>query len=328
MKVLVTGANSLVGSNVIRVLLERGFAVRAFVRNSSEISTIAGLNCELFYGDITRQEDVDSAIHGCDYIIHAAARNISGPTKLEYYYKENVKAVEFVIKSCIKYQVKRLVYVSTANTIDPGDKDNPGTEENSIGKQYKKSGYAMSKFLAQELIRKYVLAGELNAVIVNPSFNIGPYDAKPTSGRIILMYYKKKLIFIPSRGKNFVYSKDVAIAICNALSRGRNGECYLLTHQNLTFLDFCRKLDEATDHRSIKIVIPDFVIKALGYIGTVIGWFGPTLDLNHVNAGLLCTSTNYSSGKAMGELGLPQTPIETAIRDAISWFKENGYLKT
>jgi hypothetical protein len=35
----------------------------------------------------------------------------------------------------------------------------------------------------------------------------------------------------------------------------------------------------------------------------------------------------YSSAKASAELGLPQTPIEGAIKDCFEWFLENGYLK-
>ena len=34
----------------------------------------------------------------------------------------------------------------------------------------------------------------------------------------------------------------------------------------------------------------------------------------------------YSPQKAREELGLPETPIETAIEECFEWFKENGYL--
>ena len=33
----------------------------------------------------------------------------------------------------------------------------------------------------------------------------------------------------------------------------------------------------------------------------------------------------FSAAKAIRELGLPQTPAETALKDAVAWFTDRGY---
>jgi dihydroflavonol-4-reductase len=326
-KVLLTGANSLLGANVIRALLERNYEVRAFIRSSSNISAISDLHCEFFKGDITRFKDLKEAVQDCDYVIHAATNNDLSPTSLDHYYNENVKAVRLLIKSCQENGVRRIVYISTANTFDPGNRSSVGTEKNTIAKDFQKSGYAMSKFLAQEMVVDEVKKGKLNAIVINPSFIIGPFDTKPTSGRIIIRYFHKKLILLPPGGKSFIYSKDVANAVCNALVSGRPGECYLVTNQNLSYLEFFRKLENITHNKSMKIILPRRIIILMGGIGTVLTWFGLKMDLNLVNARNICKYLYYDSGKAIEDLGLTQTPIEIAINEAIMWFKENGYLQ-
>jgi len=325
-KVLVTGASSSLGANVILTLLEKGYAVRAFARKSSNLFTVKGLDIETFFGNISNSNDIHDAISGCDYVIHAAANMELSPKITGHQKEDNVKAVEHLVNSCLEHNVKRLVYVSTANTIGPGTKARPGTEENQINGQFERSGYAKSKLLAQQLLQKHVREDGLDAIIVNPSFMIGPYDHKPTSGRMVIRFYNKKINLIPPGGKSFIYVKDVAEAVCNALTLGRPGECYLLTNQNLTYLEFCNKMDELTQNKSIKIHVPRLLMMLFGYTGSFLGILGIKTDLNRVNIGMLCSTAFYSSAKAQKELDLKLTPVDEALRKAIDWFRENGYI--
>ena len=52
--------------------------------------------------------------------------------------------------------------------------------------------------------------------------------------------------------------------------------------------------------------------------------FNPGLSLPLARISL--DSHYYSPEKAVRELGLPQTPIDTALEEAFSWFRQNGYL--
>ena len=210
MKVVVTGANGFLASNIIRELLRRNIEVRGMVRRNSNLKSLEGLDIEFVNGEITHQPDVMQAVEGCDVVIHAAANTSQFDSNPMALYPTNVEGTRHVVEAVKKYAVKRLIFVSTVNTI--------GLEEeraDGLSRLYRKSGYAMSKLAAEQLILNEVALGNLDAVIVKPSFMLGAYDAKPSSGRIIQLYHKQRIAFIPPGGKNFVDVSCVATAICN-----------------------------------------------------------------------------------------------------------------
>jgi dihydroflavonol-4-reductase len=209
-----------------------------------------------------------------------------------------------------------------------GSKENPGTELTDFNSISGYSGYILSKYVAQQLVLKEVEKNKLPAVIVNPSFMLGKYDARPSSGQAILMGYKKKMIPCPSGGRNFIHVKDAAVGVYNALLKGRPGECYLLTNENLSYKEFYKKLEQVSGYNSLKILIPSFALKLIGLMNSALNKLRKNpLQLNFTNALLLTMGKYYSSRKAVKEIDLPQTSIEVAIEDALDWFGKNGYLK-
>jgi dihydroflavonol-4-reductase len=327
MKILVTGANGFLASNVIRELNKRGRQVRAMVRATADISALKGAEYELFRGNIVNMVDADEALTDCDVVIHAAADTSQHYRSFEPLMRTNYLATLNLLEASKKHNIKRFIFVSTANTLGHGTRKNPGNETNTAKYPFSHSPYAISKMKAQELVQDYGLTGKLNTVVVNPTFMIGPYDTKPSSGRILLMMHGKRILFIPPGGKNFIHVSDASVAICNAIEKGKTGSCYLLANENLTFSEFYEKLKKATAQKSLKILLPGWFMTLLGDIGDFLSYVGLRSDLNSINAKILCTGNYYTGLKAVDELNMPQTPIETAIKDAMQWFSENGYLK-
>ena len=327
MKVLVTGANGFLAANVIRELLARDYQVRGMLRKGCNMQSLIGLEFEKNEGDITNYNNVCRAVEGCDIVIHIAASTSQAYTSALPLAPVNIFGVANVIKAIKKDgNVKRMVFVSTANTISQGTKDRPGTERNGPDPLYKRSGYALSKLKAEQLVLDEVHKGNIEAVIVNPTFMLGAYDAKPSSGKMIQLYWKKKVKFYPGGGKNFLHVQSAAIAICNAIHQGSNGDRYLLAGQSLSFVEFLKRLDKAANCKSLKIKIPGFVMKFLGGMGSIINSLGFNLELNYYNACILLAHDYYSPKKAEEELKLPSTDIDLAIKDAVGWFIENDYL--
>lgn len=72
--VLVTGADGLLGSNLVRELLEQGFSVRVLIQPGSRSPTLKGLPAETITGDLLAEDGaLDHAIKGCDVVFHCAA---------------------------------------------------------------------------------------------------------------------------------------------------------------------------------------------------------------------------------------------------------------
>lgn len=326
MKVLVTGANGLLASNLVRELLDSGYEVRGMVRENSNLLSLKKVDIELVKGVITSQTDVRKAFAGCEVVIHSAANTSQWPTHYEAYKKTNVDATRLLVDEAVRRNIEKFIFVSSANAFDPGTKANPGTENSSFSTQGK-SGYMLSKYLAQKVVLDEFQRSGLPAIVVNPTFMLGKYDAKPSSGQIILMAHQKKLMIYPPGGKNFVHVADVVRAIVNSIRMGKTGESYLLANENLTYHEFFEKLKLIHGLPQTLVKLPHEAIQFTGRLGSLYEHlFDKPAMLNAVNARLLCTDNYYSSAKAVRELQMPQTPVSQAIEDALEWFKQYGYL--
>lgn len=83
MKILVTGADGLLGSNLVRELLSRGHQIRAFVQPGRQQATLEGLSIDKFAGNLLNAEEVIKSAEGCDAIIHCAASTAVWPIDRE-----------------------------------------------------------------------------------------------------------------------------------------------------------------------------------------------------------------------------------------------------
>ena len=327
MKVLVTGSDGLLGSNVVRELLKREHKVKAMIHRGKTNDTLEGLNIERFKGDLLNEEDVKEAVKDCDAVIHAGANTSIWPSRNKEQRSVNVKGTYHVLKAVHEGYIKRLVHVGTANTFSFGDKLTPGIEETPyIGSIYGLD-YMDSKYKAHELVKEWVKEKGVPAIIVNPTFMIGPYDTTPSSGAMIKAIYKKKIPGFAPGGRNYISVKDAAIAIVNALKQGRVGESYILANENLSYQEAFTKIANVVGVTPPKRAIPSGATIIYGRFGNFksrVTKKQPTVSFPM--ARIACDGHYFSGEKAVQELDLPQTPIEIAIKESFEWMKNNGYL--
>lgn len=328
MKVLVTGANGFLASHVISELLARGYQVRGMDRGNPGKMDHNSAGYERVIGELARPEDLAKAVKGCDAVVHVAANTSQLARDEKVRYLVNVEATRMLIEAAKNHSIRRFVFVSTANTMGYGSEAQPGNEELPIGNAFRRSGYARSKKQAEDIVLEEVKQGHLDAVIVNPTFMIGPYDSKPSSGKILLMFHNRSHVFLTRGGKNFIHVRDAATGVCLALEKGRTGERYLLGNENLTYADFFKMASEAGGFAQKQVVIPCFLLIAAGAVADLLRLAGVRTELSAVNAKILCIRNYYGCEKAVSELGLPQTPVKNAVQEALDWFSDNGYLNT
>ncbi|TCO10777.1 NAD-dependent epimerase/dehydratase family protein [Natronoflexus pectinivorans] len=316
--ILVTGANGLLATNIIKLLIEKGYSVIGLLRRAESYVGMTDEKLTLVEGEFTNTSTLNRILPQCDAVIHAAALTSQGMPSFQPYYEINVKATENLVKASILHQVKKFIYVSTANVFGYGTKTSPGNENRPLQHPFTQSNYAKSKAESEKQIQKY--SGGIDIVIVNPTFMLGAYDGKPSSGRIILMALRKKIIFYPPGGKNFIHVEDAAEGVIKAMTGGKPRENYLLAGENLSYFEFFQKLKNITGQKSILVKIPSSLLKAAGYAGLLLQKCGVVADLNLVNAKILSIENYYSNDKAEKNLGLKVRPIEMAINDSINWF--------
>ncbi|MCF6353265.1 MAG: NAD-dependent epimerase/dehydratase family protein [Cyclobacteriaceae bacterium] len=326
-KVLVTGADGFLGNNIVRELLNRKIKVRAFVQKNSPIQTLDELSIEKIEGDILNLSEVEEAAKACDYIIHAAANTSIWPQRSEISWKVNYNGTLNVINAALKAKVNRVVAIGTATSFGYGTLAHPGNENSPFKSAKYGLDYIDSKRAAQQAILKSVEEDGLNAVILNPTFMLGPYDTKPSSGALLIALYKGEIPGYTNGGKNFVYVKDVAVAACNALEKGRKGECYLMANENLSYKAFNKLVAEELNIEAPKLKIPNVFILLYGLISQTVSKLTKKPPKVSYAVAQLSLITNYfTAAKAVNELDMPQTSIKIAINKAFDWFKKNGYM--
>jgi dihydroflavonol-4-reductase len=223
--------------------------------------------------------------------------------------------------------VKRFVHTSSVAAIGVPSQNTIGTEETETTLEELVSDYKKSKYLAEQAALRAAREGQ-DVVIVNPSTPIGARDVKPTpTGEIILRFLQDRMPAYVHTGLNLIDVEDVARGHILAWQRGRTGERYILGNRNLSLKETLEILASITGKRAPRIAIPHSIPLAVAFIDEMIlARLGKKPQISYYAAQMSRKAMYYDSSKAVRELGLPQTPIETAMEKAVSWFEENGYL--
>lgn len=328
MKILVTGADGFVGSNLVRELLNRGHEIVAFVHHGQHPHTIEDLPITFSHGDVLYPDTIHQAIQGCDGLVHSAAHLGVWPYRSKIQRKVNIDGTLNVMEAALEHGLKRIVFIGTANSYGYGDRQNPGDETRPYNSGHYGLGYMDTKREAQDLVLSMVKEKELPAVVVNPTFMFGPYADMSGARMMIEKILHKKLAGYTPGGRNYVAVKDVCVGIANALERGKIGECYLLGNHNMNYQEIFNAISEVVGVPPPKKAIPSFLVLAFGSIATVLARLkGTPPEISYRMCRISIDENFYSPEKARQELGLPQTPIKVAIQETYDWLRENGKLK-
>ena len=330
--VLVTGANGFLGRHLVAELLGRGYRVRALLRPEIDgagtaLPALRTLPVECWEGDICQPTTVAGAADGCGAIIHAAALARVNPARDPAVWAVNHAGTETVLHLARRAGVSRFVYVGTANVFGFGSRQHPGDETRPYAGQRYGLDYMDSKVAASGLVRQAVAEWQLPAVLVHPTFLLGPGDAKPTSNALLLELYRGRLPGYPAGGKNYVHVHDVAVATVNALTQGRIGESYLLGNQNLRYREAFALMAGVMGVRPPRWPVPPALARLFGAAGN---WQARlTSRPAQLTSALVAVANDghyFCVEKARAELRLPQTPIEQAVAEAFAWFKAHQYV--
>jgi dihydroflavonol-4-reductase len=308
----------------VRLLLEKGEAVRVLVRDSSDERPLANLDVERVTGDVRCESDVRRAMRGVDCVVHSAALLHIGKTNLGLSRAINVEGTRNVVTASQEAGA-RMVHVSTVDTMGVGRPGALASEEQQFGEKVPTS-YSISKREAEQLVEAAISAG-LNGIIVHPVFMVGPWDWKPSSGRMLLAIAQRFTPLAPSGGHTVADARDVAQGIISALETGRRGEHYILGGHPISYLDFWKLCAEVSGGRG--------PFGRLGPVNRIVAGWGGDLwarltgqegDVNSASLGVSSQWHYYTSEKAERELSYRYRPIRESVEVAWEWFREYGYV--
>ena len=327
MRAFVTGGTGFIGGAVVRRLLEAGHEVKALVRPRADTRQLDGLPVERVTGDLRDRESLHNGMAGCSWIFHVAALYSYWGYRSKDFYETNVEGTRQVLEVARGQGVERVVYTSSIAALgvhkdgSPATEDTPSTLANRIGP------YQRSKFLAEAVARDFAHHG-LPVVIVNPAAPIGIGDHKPTpTGQIIVDFLNGRIFGYVDTGLNVIDVEDVAAGHLLAAERGKAGERYILGGENLSLKQILDLLAEISGRPQVRLRIPHWVAQGWAYVDVTMARLNPH-RIPAATPDKVRLSRRYEffdPGRAVRELGLPQTPARVALRKAVEWYRSHGY---
>lgn len=326
--ILVTGGTGFIGAHVVRALLARGGAVRCLVRAESPRTNLDGLSVELAVGDLRDRSSLERAMDGVRVLYHCAADYRLWSKDPRELHHTNVDGTRNVLDAARAARVERVVYTSSVGALGlrhdgkPADESTPVSLERVIGH------YKRTKFLAERVAQDEASRG-LPVVIVNPSAPVGDLDVKPTpTGQVIVDFLNRRIPAYVATGLNVIDVRDVAAGHLLAAERGRVGEKYILGHRNMALKEILDELAAITGLPAPRVRLPHWVPYLAAAWSTAVARLrgrAPRVPLESVR--MARHLMYFDAGKAVRELGLPQSPVRAALARAVEWFRANGYVR-
>lgn len=242
-RILVTGANGLLGSSIIRNLLENhNFSITALVRENSDLNLIDGQlsSINLSYCSLFDIVGLDSLLKGVDYIIHCAALVDFNAGKFNELIKTNVEGTKNLVNASLTNNIKKFVHISSVATLSKSEEYEVYNENSKWIHTAFNSDYSISKYLSEQEVWRGVNEG-LNATILCPSLILGIGNFSKSSLQMIDKIFQTRGYY-PLGGNGFVDVEDVAKFAILSLSNETNGHRYIISGENLSYKQFFEKI--------------------------------------------------------------------------------------
>ena len=326
MKVAITGASGLLGGNLAAELIAAGHEVVAIRRAGSRVAHLDDLAIAWRDAELGSIDALAAAFAGCAAVFHCAAAVSVMREVTPAMTAANVTGTASVIAAVAKAGVARLVHTSSVVAVGLSTDGRPVDE--TAPWNFEELGlidaYAITKHRAEELVR----AAAIDAVIVNPTYMFGPRDARPSSGKLIVDVVKRRVPGTTPGYNNFVDVRDVARGMIAAWQRGRRGERYILAGHDMTYADAFRAIARVAGVAPPRFGVPRPAAWLVGKWGDLVEKRGGEPLVNSTQIRYAFTDRfRFRSDKAARELGYAVSPLDVAIRDALAWFRANGYLR-
>jgi dihydroflavonol-4-reductase len=320
---VVTGATGLVGNNVVRLLAQRGKSVRAVIRSAGR--ELEGLHVQTAKAPLHDERALQEAIDGASFVVHSAALVHCGWRHRDEMHAVNVEGTRHVARAARRAGA-RLVHVSSVDAVGLRSDGTPADEDTPPGGM-PECPYVVTKREAEAVVQDEVGRG-LDAVIVNPVYMIGPWDWKPSSGRMLLEVGAGKGLFAPPGANDFVDVRDVAAGILAAMTKGRTGRRYILGGHTLSYLDAWRIFARAAGRMQPLGIAARPIVRTAGWVGDLASLFTRReLPVNSAAVTMSMLPHNFSCARAQAELGYAFRPFESTVGDAWSWFLDHGFAR-
>lgn len=250
--IFITGASGLVGSHLVKQLVNEGKKVRALYRSSIPLME-GGQGVDWVQGDILDVVSLEEAMKGVDEVYHCVAVVSFNPAKKHLLHQNNVDGTANVVNACLEAGIRKLVFVSSVAALGRIRQDKPIDESMNWSEETSNSEYGKTKWLAEMEVWRGIGEG-LNAVIVNPVIILGAGDWEKGSSEIFKSAYDEFPWYTEGTG-GFVDVADVVKAMILLMQSDVRAERFILCADNLpyreVFTQIAQNFGKQPPHRKV-----------------------------------------------------------------------------
>lgn len=323
--IVVTGANGLLGANIVERFLSAGLPVRATIRSGSDLRFLEPFQNRI---DTTEADVLDmpaliKALDGATTVVHAAAIVSFNPARRKLVYDVNVEGTRNVVNACLMNEVKKLIHVSSVASLAKSrgatvvDETSPGVTGKAA------TDYGSSKFLSELEVYRGMEEG-LKVSIVNPSVVLAPGDGYRSSSRLF-GYVASESAFYANYLVNYVDIRDVSEIIFRLHEQDHNGERYIVNAGSCGLKEILDMVALKLKKKAPSINIPPALIRIAALAE---GWRARMLRIEPLfttqTARAVSDPVHYSNEKARAQLGIEFQSLENTLEWCCSAFAGNN----
>lgn len=328
MKFAVLGATGLLGHHAARAIKAAGHQPRLIHRPSTRIERLAYLGAECRAAELFDHAELCRALDGVDGVLFCAGHYPGPPRRWQDEVASALDQSNHFYAACQAVEVPRILSVGAAIALPRHPQGLAGHEGLFYeGMPHWRNAYLLCKWALDEQAREQARCG-LPVVIAIPGMTLGAFDVGPSTGRLITAIASGAMRYFVPGARNLIDAAEAGRGLLLALERGRVGERYLLTGQNIQLAELTARIAAllgVAAPRPMPLALARGVA-ALGRLRYRLTGRAPLLD--DTALAVMAGGQYLDGSKAREELGFVavQSLDDTLLR-AIQWFRENGYIE-
>lgn len=319
--IAVTGANGLLGSFIVRMLIQHQEPFLAIKRKDSDISLLSDVNEEIawFDADVLDIVSLNEAFRNVTHVIHTAAIVSYNPRRANQLMEVNVEGTRNVVNACLANNVKRIVHVSSVASLAAQKGQSSIDEGNKWVETHHQTAYAKSKYLSELEIFRGQEEG-ISSVIVNPSLILADANWDNSSAQIF-KYIWKESPFYSEGSVNYVDVVDAAEIVYKVLRMPVEAERYIVSAGKIRYKDLFALIAKEFNKKNPTIRISKTFLKIGAFFETLRSTItGAEPRLTKETARIAGADHLFENRKIVEKLNFEFQPIDKTLQRCCRYY--------
>ena len=309
-------------------LLDTGQPVRVLEQPSACADHLPLDRIELVSADIRDESAVREATRNCEYVYHLAADpNLWRRDRREFDSVNRLGTIH-VMRAALDNGAKRILYTSTESILSSKNSSGDAVEKLRLKESDMLGKYCLSKFHSEQAVFRMVEDGA-PIIVVSPTLPVGPGDRRQTPPtRMTLAFCRGELPAYLDCRFNLIDARDVATGMILAMKKGKTGVRYLLGAENFLLSDWLTTLGAETNQPLPRWKVPYTFALLVAWLSEIwADYISGKMPMATIT-GVRLTRRNmfFDPTASLNELGLHPRSIRESARDAVAWYRSQGWL--